>query len=111
MNLEQRINLLAKLGNYCESADPAWQTATQRAHSENGWFSPEFIRQAITAITREFLQKDKLTQWAAAYALPPENGSPKNIGLIMAGNIPLVGFHDFLAIFIAGHRQTIKPSS
>jgi hypothetical protein len=111
MNLEQRINLLAKLGNYCESADPGWQGAGKRAHSENGWFSPEFIHQAITAITREFLQKDKLTQWAAVYALPPENKSPKNIGLIMAGNIPLVGFHDFLAIFIAGHRQTIKPST
>jgi hypothetical protein len=123
MNLEQRIDLLAKLGNYCQSADPGWQAARQRANNENGWFSPEFIDQAVTSIAREFLQKDKLTQWAARYALPAENPtetlaknpaenhSPKNIGLIMAGNIPLVGFHDFLAIFITGHRQTIKPSS
>ena len=111
MNLEQRIDLLAKLGNYCESDEPGWQAARQRAYHENGWFSPEFIDQAISAITREFLQKDKLTHWAAQYALPAENDSPKNIGLIMAGNIPLVGFHDFLALFMSGHRQTIKPSS
>jgi hypothetical protein len=111
MNLEQRIDLLAKLGNYCESDDPRWQAAQERAYGENGWFSPEFIRQAVIQIARKFLQKEKLTAWAAHYAIPPTPSSPKNIGLIMAGNLPLVGFHDFLAIFIAGHRQTIKPSS
>ena len=35
----------------------------------------------------------------------------KNIGIVMAGNIPLVGFHDFLCVFISGHNQTIKLSS
>jgi hypothetical protein len=111
MNLEQRIDLLTKLGNYCKSEEPAWLAAQQRAHAENGWFTPEFIQLAIKQIANEFLQKDKLTAWARKYDLPPENPSPRTIGLTMAGNIPLVGFHDFLSIFIAGHRQLIKPSS
>lgn len=111
MNLEQRIDLLEKLGNYCLSEEPAWISAQHRAHAENGWFNPEFIRLAVRQIATSFLQKDLLTQWARKYDLPRENPSPKTIGLTMAGNIPLVGFHDFLSIFMAGHRQVIKPSS
>lgn len=111
MNLEQRIELLVELGKYCLSADPAWEGAKRRAQAENGWFIPEFIDLSIRQIATEFLQKDHLTKWAAGYGLPAAQPAPKNIGLIMAGNIPLVGFHDFLCIFISGHRQTIKPSS
>jgi hypothetical protein len=111
MNLEHRIHLLVELGNYCLSADPGWKEAKRRAHAQNGWFIPEFIEEAITRIAAEYLQKDKLTRWAEQYELPSERQTPKNVGLIMAGNIPLVGFHDFLSIFISGHRQTIKPSS
>jgi hypothetical protein len=111
MNLEHRIHLLVELGNYCLSADPGWQEAKRRAHAENGWFIPEFIEEAVQQIAREYLQKDKLTRWARQYELPSERQTPKNVGLIMAGNIPLVGFHDFLSLFISGHRQTIKPSS
>src|SRR5882757_370207 len=111
MNLEHRINLLVELGNYCLSADPFWQQAKERAHAENGWFIPEFIEEAVRQIGEEYLQKDKLTRWAGQYGLPPGQTFPGNIGLIMAGNIPLVGFHDFLSVFISGHRQNIKPSS
>src|SRR5216684_444896 len=111
MNLEQRIDLLVKLGKYCLSEEPGWISAQERAHAENGWFTPEFIELAIRQVAEEFLQKDKLTQWAQNYSLPAENPSPRTIGLTMAGNIPLVGFHDFLSIFITGHRQLIKPSS
>src|ERR1700716_3500764 len=101
MNLEQRIGLLAKLGNYCLSDDPAWEAARQRAHAENGWFTPEFIGLSVRSIAGEFLQKDKLEQWAEKYRLPAVTTSPKTVGLIMAGNIPLVGFHDFLAVFLS----------
>ena len=111
MNLEQRIDLLTELGDYCLSGTPAWQEAKHKAYTENGWFIPEFIELAVRQIATEFLQKDKLTAWAKKYNLPPKPGSPKTIGLIMAGNIPLVGFHDLLTIFISGHRQLIKTSS
>src|SRR5882724_11792440 len=111
MNLERRISLLVELGNYLVSGDPGWQEARARASAANGWFRPEFVEGAIRGIAEEFLQKDKLLAWTEQYGLPQENIAPKNIGLVMAGNLPLVGFHDFLSIFIAGHRQTIRPSS
>src|ERR1700737_3445164 len=111
MNLEQRINLLVRLGDYVSSENKDWQDTKQRASAQNGWFSPEFIEKAGQNIASEFLQKDKLSAWAQQYALPSETPAPKTIGLIMAGNIPLVGFHDFLCLFISGHRQIIKPSS
>jgi hypothetical protein len=111
MLLQQRIDLLVKLGEYMQSDDGAWKEIKHRASIENGWFIPEFIELSVKNIAEAFLQKDKLEKWAAQYHLPEENFSPKNIGLVMAGNIPLVGFHDFLCIFISGNRQTIKPSS
>ena len=110
MNLEQRIDLLAQLGDYCLSGAPALETAKYKAHTENGWFTPEFIDLSIQQIATEFLQKDKLTAWVTKYKLPAEQPAPGTIGLIMAGNIPLVGFHDLLSIFISGHRQLIKTS-
>jgi hypothetical protein len=110
MNLEKRINLLAELGDYCLSNDPAWMTARSRAHDANGWFTPEFIGLAVHGIATQFLQKERLVAWAGKYRLPDQPLSPRTVGLTMAGNIPLVGFHDFLSIFISGHRQLIKPS-
>jgi hypothetical protein len=52
-----------------------------------------------------------LTDWAAKYGVPAQQSQPKKVGLVMAGNIPLVGFHDFLSVFISGHIAVIKPSS
>jgi hypothetical protein len=110
MNLEKRINLLAELGDYCMSKDPAWKEARHRAHAANGWFTPEFIELAVRGIATQYLQKEKLQAWTGKYQLPDAPPSPCTIGLTMAGNIPLVGFHDFLSIFLSGHHQLIKPS-
>ncbi|MHA4810512.1 acyl-CoA reductase [Flavitalea flava] len=111
MKLEQRIDLLAELGNYCLSEEAGWREAKLEASHKNKWFTPEFIENAVVQIAREYLQKDKLKEWAKQYELEKVNRPPLNVGLVMAGNIPLVGFHDFLSIFISGHRQTIKPST
>ncbi|MBS1934157.1 MAG: acyl-CoA reductase [Bacteroidetes bacterium] len=111
MHLQQRINLLVELGKYMSSDDEAWAAAKKRASQENSWFIPEFIDLAVKNIVNEFLQEEKLTAWVSKYNLPQENNSMKNVGLVMAGNIPLVGFHDFLCIFISGNKQTIKTSS
>jgi hypothetical protein len=111
MNLEQRIDLLVNLGDYVQSGDEGWRTAKDRAAEANGWFTPEFIELALGQIAREYLAEDPLRRWADKYPLPMENPYPRHVGVIMAGNIPLVGFHDFLCIFVSGHRQTIKPSS
>jgi hypothetical protein len=110
MNLEQRIDLLAQLGEYCVSESPDWSAAKRQAAACNAWFTPEFIGLAVRGIATEFLQKDKLRAWADQYQLTDQPALPRTVGLVMAGNIPLVGFHDFLSIFISGHRQLIKPS-
>ncbi len=110
MNLQNRIKLLVQLGEYLHSNPEEWQWAKQRAFEKNGWFIPQFIDLATNNITTQFLQEDKLTNWANHYHLDNNVGG-KNIGIVMAGNIPLVGFHDFLSVFITGHRQTIKLSS
>jgi hypothetical protein len=111
MNLQNRLDLLERLGQYILAGEEQWQAAMERASRENGWFTPEFIGLAANRIATHFLAKGKLAAWAAQYKIPAENPHPKNVGVVMAGNIPMVGFHDFLCVFISGHRQTIKLSS
>ena len=110
MKVDQRIDLLAQLGEYCVSAAPALSAAKRQAQAVNGWFTPEFIDLALHGIATEFLQKDKLRAWAEKYRLADEPAHPRKVGVVMAGNIPLVGFHDFLCLLISGHPQLIKPS-
>ncbi|HEY8688040.1 MAG TPA: acyl-CoA reductase [Chitinophagaceae bacterium] len=110
MNLAERIDLMVRLGNYLQSDHNDWKIVKQKAFEKNGWFTHEFINLAVKNIVTEFLQKDKVETWARSYYLD-DNITPKNVGIVMAGNIPLVGFHDFLSVFIAGHKQTIKLSS
>ncbi|MBC7827963.1 MAG: acyl-CoA reductase [Chitinophagaceae bacterium] len=111
MYLQQRLDLLEKLGNYILSDNENWLNALEKAHRENGWFTPEFIKLAFHNISTGFLQRNKLQEWIDQYDFSEETATPKNVGIIMAGNIPLVGFHDFLCVFVSGHRQTIKTSS
>ncbi len=117
MNLQHRIDLLVELGQYILSDDQQWQMTKERASRENGWFIPEFVELATNTIAKNFLQRDILEKWVASYQLPTThrarwaNQKPQTIGLVMAGNIPLVGFHDFLCVFISGHKAVIKPSS
>jgi hypothetical protein len=110
MNLQQRIELMAGLGTYMNKNNPEWNDIIHRAFQYNSWFIPEFIDIAVNNINRNFLSKEKLEQWALHYRLD-DNISEKEIGIVMAGNIPMVGFHDLLAAFISGHKQTIKLSS
>lgn len=111
MNLQQRIELLAKLGNYLVENNEALQDAKHNAYLANPWFVPEFIDKSCENIATRFLNKHLLENWAGSYFLKDNMLHKCNIGIIMAGNIPLVGFHDFLCVFISGHRQTIKASS
>lgn len=110
MKLQERIELMYELGIFLKSGDPEWQETKQKAFQKNPWFTPEFIDLATENIVHHFLQKELLENWSAFYHLD-DNINPKNVGIVMAGNIPLVGFHDFLSAFICGHRQTIKLSS
>lgn len=111
MNLQQRIALLDQLGQYMRSNDEEWMAIKERASRENGWFTPEFVELASTQIAEAFLQKSILEKWVASYQLPGENTAPKSVGIVMAGNIPMVGFHDLLCVFITGHKAVVKTSS
>ena len=73
----------------------------------NGWFTEEMIRKAIGNLG-ESLNKENLEQWCDQYTFSKK---PKTIAVIMAGNIPLVGFHDFLCVLLSGNRVMAKMSS
>jgi hypothetical protein len=111
MDLQQRLNLLVELGGHILAAPDSWLAAKEKAYRENGWFTPEFIDLSSRNIATEFLSRDNLSKLAATYKIPGAQKKIRNVGIIMAGNIPLVGFHDFLCTFLSGHHQTIKLSS
>lgn len=114
MNLPYRIRLLSQLGEYMLSADPDWAAAKDKAYRENNWFIPEFVETATRNIAESFLITNALEEWLSQPEYSPLHegpANPKTIGIVMAGNIPLVGFHDWLSVFISGHKAMIKPSS
>ncbi len=111
MILQERIEILSKLGEYLSGNDAELAAVKEKAFRENQWFIPEFIEAAINNIINQFLQKDLLKNWANQYQISSQLSSPKNIGIVMAGNIPLVGFHDLLCVFMSGNIAVIKPSS
>lgn len=80
----------------------------QLSQSHNGWYTPENVYFSIQSWA-EALTEENLNQWLSNYIIPIQE--PKNIALILAGNIPLVGFHDFLSVLITGNNVVIKTSS
>src|ERR1700761_7758904 len=110
MNIKERIDLLVKLGEYFLLNNEALQQTKEKAKYQNAWFTDEFVNLSIKNITNNFLQRDLLEEWTDHYNIY-QTTNKKNIGIVMAGNIPLVGFHDFLCVFASGHKAVIKPSS
>ncbi len=110
MNLQYRIDLLSRLGEYMLANDEPWQEAKQQAERENGWFSSEFVELAAHNIATHYLDKTALQNFASNLQSEAPS-TPKQVGIIMAGNIPLVGFHDFLCVFLSGHKSVIKVST
>src|SRR5687768_6203678 len=111
MQLEKRKTLLVRLGEYMLEKDDAWLRAKEKAYEQNRWFIPEFVSLSVENIALNFLQPESLDALINNYGLPNDNLHPKKVGIVMAGNIPLVGFHDFLCVFLTGHIGFIKPSS
>ena len=109
MNLEARINAFSRLGDHIKTLQTDEFNALMDAIAyQNPWFTTENVRMALQGVSK-LLNKEGLTQWASAYQLNP--ASSKTVGLAMAGNIPLVGFHDFLSVLMAGHQVRAKLSS
>jgi hypothetical protein len=109
MNLSERIEAFEKLGNFIRAIDKdELNEVAMRARNENSWFTKESVSEAFSGIEK-LLQKKSLEKWLSSYYLT--NISSKTVAVVMAGNIPLVGFHDLLCVLISGHGIMIKPSS
>ena len=112
MNLQTRINSFFLLGSHLldEKNDDLVKAKT-RAYEQNSWFLPSFIEESISQIAHQFLNKEALTEWTSLYPQIGNDGTGIKVGIVMAGNIPLVGFHDLLSTLIAGHTAVVKLSS
>ncbi|RZS93660.1 acyl-CoA reductase [Aquimarina brevivitae] len=125
MGLTQRIHAFAKLGSFLDQfKTTGYQKVTsldlntsfydkfvqkiESASHYNGWFTKDNMLFAIEQWAAA-LQQTNLEEWLSRYAIPEV--TPKKVGVIMAGNIPLVGFHDFLCVLISGHHIIVKQSS
>lgn len=125
MTLEHKKNIFVELGKFLSQFSENESTKSenvlyndlffnefldliQLSQSHNGWYTPEQVFFAVNSWA-EALTKENLDQWLSAYDF--SSVEPKTVGLILAGNIPLVGFHDFLSVLIFGHKVLVKTSS
>lgn len=124
MNREQTINAFSQLGTIMkelgngnefpgvslgitESEYLELQRTVNKQVQFNGWFTKNSVHQSLNALGG-WLEKDQLESWLATYSWSEQ---PKRIGIIMAGNIPLVGFHDLLCVVLSGNTAVCKMSS
>jgi hypothetical protein len=136
MQLEERINAFVQLGKFLgqfscsttETSDGTWAESPDKrsnilyndefyngmhqqlvaAKHHNGWFTPDNLSFACKSWS-EALSEDNIQKWVSAYNF--NIVAQKRIAIIMAGNVPLVGFHDFLSVLMSGHKVVVKLSS
>ncbi|MBI0398706.1 MAG: acyl-CoA reductase [Cytophagales bacterium] len=110
MDVNQRVTILASLGNHLQNLSGESKAELYaKMQNYNNWFTPKQSAIALEGICR-YLDYQQLTNWIEPYSID-NNSIPKNIGIIMAGNIPGVGFHDLLCTLVAGHRARVKLGS
>ncbi|GAA4282360.1 acyl-CoA reductase [Gaetbulibacter aestuarii] len=125
MALPERINAFIKLGDflrqfsndivekntnveYNEVFFDGFKHQIKLAEEANGWFTGANIKFALKSWA-DSLTSSNLEKWLSPYDI--KNNDSKRVAIIMAGNIPLVGFHDFLSVLITGHEVLVKQSS
>jgi len=109
MQLSERIFAFLQLGKKFSSlTQKEKEQLYNRAKAKNAWFTFDNIDFSIQQIANN-LTREKMDDWLQDYSLSISN--PKNIGLVTAGNIPLVGFHDFISVLLSGHNLMAKLSS
>ncbi|MFK7807480.1 MAG: acyl-CoA reductase [Saprospiraceae bacterium] len=111
LTLRTRIDIMARLGElFQDRTSDRWQAIMHKAYVHNKWFTIENINVSFDAIANAFLERSKLENWLVDYDIPEERKEAKAVAIIMAGNIPMVGFHDLLCVFMAGHKAQLKVS-
>lgn len=107
---DQRKSAFIQLGKFLGTSDEELNNTIQSSQYTNGWFTPEQVQNAITS-SAKMLSESSVNEWFNQYPDQISEPSPKRIGLILAGNIPMVGFHDILCVIATGHIALIKLSS
>ena len=110
MNRASWISLLGTWGSTMLN-HPQRSSIVEKAVGQNPWFIPEDVDFALQTIGNDLLDPAALEHWLDGYPGIDGEGSPMTIGLVLAGNIPLVGFHDVLCTLVAGHHSQMKLSS
>ncbi len=125
MKLQTRINAFLKISEFFKNLETEKYNGTnpklenhfekfkmliQNEHFKNSWFTPDNIRYAIASIANA-ISKDKIEIWLENYKNILETTKPQRVAVILAGNIPLVGFHDFMTVLISGNIFVGKLSS
>ena len=125
MDLKQRINAFVKLGEFLSQFSvegiekkqdilyndlffDGFKHQIQLSYEHNGWFTNENVLFALNGWSNQ-LKENNIIEWLSKYDF--KSIQSKKVAIIMAGNIPLVGFHDFLCVLISGHNVIVKQSS
>ena len=118
MTLKERIESFSELGKILRNSfegegtrySSGFKKLINNQQFKNPWFTPETVKMAIKAISDE-LTYVNLSKWTDSYPDLNYTSDPINVGVVMAGNIPLAGFHDFISVLISGNTLTAKTSS
>ena len=120
MNLEERIDAFVQLGKFLSGLSeesPAFmgkelgklKSKIEECEIRNNWFTEDSINNSLLSLSNQ-LSSDNFNAWITSYNLS-NSGEGKRVLLVMAGNIPLVGFHDFLSVIVSGNKAVVKLSS
>lgn len=107
LTAERLIIAFRKLSEFLDQPSQEFTDLIQSAPNHNAWFTLEEVKKAILAL-HEMLSQPALEKWFENIIV---TDTPKKVGLILAGNIPLVGFHDVLSVLATGNTAMIKLSS
>lgn len=110
MKREERISIFIKLGTAIKTLNPEEKDELLwRVENNNNWFTKDSVESALDGLSF-MLSPGKMESWLSMYELKDVE-NPKSVGLMMAGNIPAVGFHDLMCVILSGHQAVIKLSS
>lgn len=112
MQLKEQIFTFSQLGDFLldNSNDEQIKSIANATRNENAWFTEDNVRLSLENISKAFLNSQLLEQFIGKH-LPNEGKTPKKVGVVMAGNIPMVGFHDLLCVVLSGNIALLKLSS
>ncbi len=107
--IDARINALVELGTKIARSNNELEQIVSKAKVNNPWFTEQSTWHMLTAIRDNFLDQTRLKSWINRYDTS-QMSADQTLAIVMAGNIPLVGFHDFLCGYILGYQLELKLS-